>query len=322
MVVNYNYKIKINREKLESFLKTQGLTFDENIDTCLVIKDNDKIVACAAKKDNVFKMIAVSCHFQSQDFVAKLISELVAISHSEGLFHYFIFTKMIYQNHFSSIGFNLLVQYEEIGLFEMGTPLFNQYYNDINIDSNNIGTIVMNCNPFTLGHRYLIATALKDVDFLIIFVVEENKSYFDFKTRIDLVKRGVEDLDNVLVIPSGPYIISEATFPTYFLKSLDSKAKYYTNIDILMFKKIMEKLNIKKRFVGSEPNDELTAYYNNELKANFGDELIVIERKKVDDIPISASLVRKYLAENDYDKIKPLVNEYTYNYLKGRDKSE
>ena len=47
-----------------------------------------------------------------------------------------------------------------------------------------IGAIVMNCNPFTLGHKYLIKESLKKVDYLYIFVVEEDKSIFPFKDKI------------------------------------------------------------------------------------------------------------------------------------------
>ena len=40
------------------------------------------------------------------------------------------------------------------------------------------GAVVMNCNPLTLGHRYLIEQALKQCDYLMIFVVQEDKSFF------------------------------------------------------------------------------------------------------------------------------------------------
>ncbi|MDL2211584.1 [citrate (pro-3S)-lyase] ligase [Erysipelotrichaceae bacterium OttesenSCG-928-M19] len=316
MIINYNYKLKLNRDKLIDFLTSQGLQYDDNIDTCLVIKENNDIIACACKKDNVFKMIAVSCHYQSLDYVAKLVSELIAIAHKQGIFHYFIFTKMIYEQHFTNLGFALLVSYKDIGLFEMGHPTFIEYYSNILIKPNGPrGAIVMNCNPFTLGHRYLIEEALKQVDQLIIFIVQEDQSFFSFRERFKLVEEGVKDLENVSVIASGPYIISQVTFPTYFLKSLDDLAEYYTSIDIKLFKEIMERMSITKRFVGSEPHDLLTNYYNEQLKKYLGDDLIVIGRKSLDETIISASLVRKYYDNNDFIKIKPLVNENTYNFL-------
>lgn len=316
ILTQYNYNIKYNRDKLIEFLKESDLNFDENIDYCLVMKENNEIVGCACKKANVFKMIAVSPKMQSQDCVATLISGLIEQCHKENIFHYFIFTKMIYQHHFEGIGFKLLTSYKEIGLFEMGSINFDGYYNLVDIKHNCVtGSLVMNCNPFTLGHKYVIEQARKQCDQLIIFIVEEDLSFFPFSDRIQLVKEGTKDLDNIYVIGSGPYIISSATFPTYFLKSLDDQAEYYTHIDINMFVKIMEKLHISKRFVGTEPLDQLTAYYNETMKEVLKDHLQIIPRVEVEGQPISASRVRQLLEVKDFPKIKELVPQSTYDYL-------
>jgi [citrate (pro-3S)-lyase] ligase len=71
-----------------------------------------------------------------------------------------------------------------------------------------IGAVVMNCNPFTLGHRYLIEYAASKVTHLYIFAVEEDKSIFPFKDRFDLIKAGTAGLKNSTVLPSGKFIIS------------------------------------------------------------------------------------------------------------------
>lgn len=316
MIEKLNIKLKCNREKLEKFILAQNLHFDADIDLCLVVFDEDKIVASASKKRDVFKMIAVDPNYQSMNYVNKLISELISYSYEEGIFHYFIFTKTKYEKQFASLGFNLLVSYEDIGLFEKGQPSFEQYYDNIKLDASlKTGAIVMNNNPFTLGHLYLVEQALKQVEQLIIFVVEEDKSYFKFKDRFELVRQGVAHLENVIVVPSGPYIISQATFPTYFLKELNDATLYYTNIDIRLFMKIMDKLNISLRFVGEEPLDELTNFYNQQLKNNLGDRLVIIPRKEEGSEVISASRVRKYLEKQDFDSIKPLVPEHVYQFL-------
>ena len=317
IISEYNYRISFNKKKLENFLKLSDLTFDDNVDYCVVALENNEIVGCAFKDKNIFKMIAVSCKIQNEDMVSKLVTKLIEKCVEEGYFHYFIFTKMIYQIHFESLGFKLLSSYEEIGLFEKGNISFDNYYDQIDIDKDLLtGAIVMNCNPFTLGHRYLIEQALTKVKQLIIFVVEEDQSFFSFEDRIQLVKEGTSDLENVIVIPSGPYIISSATFPTYFLKEINQKNEYYTHIDVQLFKRIMDKLNITYRFVGSEPIDQVTNLYNETMKEVLGDALIVIQRKEQDDQVISASRVRKYLEEKDFDKIKELVPKTTYNLLK------
>jgi len=77
----------------------------------------------------------------------------------------------------------------------------------------------MNCNPFTLRHRYLIEKALEQCGYLIIFVVQEDKSAFPFEDRLRLVREGTADLDHVAVIPSGKFVLSSLTFSEYFNKA-------------------------------------------------------------------------------------------------------
>ncbi len=76
----------------------------------------------------------------------------------------------------------------------------------------------MNCNPFTLGHRYLIETCAEKCDMLIVFVVQEDKSYFLFEDRLSLVQEGCSDLENVCVTGSGEFILSSLTFSEYFCR--------------------------------------------------------------------------------------------------------
>ena len=183
------------------------------------------------------------------------------------------------------------------------------------------GSIVMNCNPFTLGHRYLIEYASRKVDNLYIFVVEENKSYFNFKDRLDLVKKGTADLKNVVVLPSGNFIISATTFPGYFLKNSIKDVKIDCSNDLNVFAEyIAPTLNIKKRFAGEEPLDPITNQYNEamaEILPKHGIEFDVIPRRKDEDGQgvISASRVRKYLEDGKLDEMKLLVPQTTYDYL-------
>jgi [citrate (pro-3S)-lyase] ligase len=190
--------------------------------------------------------------------------------------------------------------------------------------SGRIGSIIMKCNPFTLGHRYLINEALKEVELLYIFVVEEDKSIFPFIDRIDLVKSGTKDLKNVIVLPSGKYIISAVTFPTYFQKehitSLDNNMDASIDLDIYgQF--IAKSLDITIRFVGEEPLDIVTDMYNRQMREilpQYGIEVRIIKRKENRNMVISASRVRKLLKDNNFDKIAELVPETTLEYLKNK----
>lgn len=181
------------------------------------------------------------------------------------------------------------------------------------------GAIVMNCNPFTMGHRYLIELASQQVEVLYIFIVEEDKSLFPFKDRIELVKLGTNDLKNIVVLPSGKFIISTITFPEYFIKDSLNEVIIDPSKDIEIFaQSIAPILNINKRFVGQEPFDPITRQYNQSMKdllPPYGIELIEFDRVPFDKIPISASRVRKLLIDKNWDELSNIVPETTLNYL-------
>ena len=185
-----------------------------------------------------------------------------------------------------------------------------------------VGAIVMNCNPFTLGHLYLVEYAAAQVARLYIFVVEEDKSEFPFADRFELVRRGVKHLSNVEVLPSGKFIISQQTFSGYFNKSELQDVQVDSSEDIELFaKEIAPTLGITIRFAGSEPTDSVTRQYNETMKKilpRYGVEFREIPRKTFGGEIISASKVRESLKRGDFDTIKNLVPETTLNYLRGR----
>jgi [citrate (pro-3S)-lyase] ligase len=183
-----------------------------------------------------------------------------------------------------------------------------------------IGSIVMNCNPFTLGHRYLIEYASKKCDFLYIFVVEEDKSVFKFEDRIELVKKGTVDLSNVTVLPSGKFIISSYTFGLYFDKAEKQNENVDASLDVELFAQhIAPALGITIRFAGEEPLDNITRQYNDTIKRILPQhwiEFCVIPRKEADGAPISASRVRALLKEQNFAEIAKIVPETTLGYLR------
>ena len=180
----------------------------------------------------------------------------------------------------------------------------------------------MNCNPFTLGHRYLVEYAAAKVDKLYIFVVEEDRSEFPFADRIELVRRGVKDFPNVEVLPSGKFIISQQTFSGYFNKAELQDVAVDSSEDVEIFgKEIAPTLGITVRFAGEEPKDNVTRQYNETMKKilpRYGVDFCEIPRKEIGGEPISASSVREALKVGDFDKIKTLVPETTLLYLRGR----
>lgn len=182
-----------------------------------------------------------------------------------------------------------------------------------------IGAVVMNCNPFTLGHRYLIEKALERCDFLVIFVVEEDKSVFPFEDRLRLVDEGVKDLSNVTVIPSGKFMISSLTFTEYFNKSELQDRTIDTSLDVSVFaREIAPCLHIAKRFAGSEPFDSVTRQYNDAMRQilpEYGIEFEEIPRAEIEGETISASKVRQMIADGNLEGTRQFVPETTFDYL-------
>ena len=182
------------------------------------------------------------------------------------------------------------------------------------------GAIVMNCNPFTKGHRYLIEIASREVDNLLIFVLEEDKSFFTFSERFQMVKSGTEDLENVHVLPSGKFMISALTFPEYFIKEQKQDIKVNPITDVQIFaRSIAPELHITVRFVGTEPRDKITDQYNSILKEQlliYGIDLREIDRLEEKGQIITATEVRKLLKENKHEKLMDFVPLTTYDCLK------
>lgn len=184
-----------------------------------------------------------------------------------------------------------------------------------------VGAVVVNCNPFTRGHRHLIEQALNFVDKLYVFVVEEDASFFKFKDRFEMVKRGIKDLERVQVIPSGKYIISNDTFEQYFKKE-QVQVIESMDYDIQIFGDVLvRELGIKYRFVGEEPFDKVTREYNETMKRilpQFGVKVVEIPRKTIviGGNIISATSVREAIYNKDNNLINELCPETTVSYLK------
>jgi cytidyltransferase-like protein len=177
------------------------------------------------------------------------------------------------------------------------------------------GVVVMNCNPFTLGHRYLIEQAAKQVERLFVMVVREDCSLFAYAERKAMVEQGVAHLKNVTVIDGSEYAISQATFPTYFLKRLDDAADTQMLLDLDLFRRhIAPALGATVRFVGTEPTDQLTRRYNQLMHEVLADVREIVRLEKEGNA-VSASRVRKAMEQGDMSTIRQLVPPTTLPYI-------
>ncbi|WP_025866027.1 adenylyltransferase/cytidyltransferase family protein [Prolixibacter bellariivorans] len=171
----------------------------------------------------------------------------------------------------------------------------------------NNGIAAMNCNPFTLGHRYLVSTASKMVDTLYVFVVEEDKSYFPFEQRFEMIKEGLKNIANVEVVPTGKFLVSSMTFPDYFSKEEGFNPAMNVAYDFEIFVNyIAPALDLRNRFIGNEPFCRTTRTHHNIMKKTLpqkGISVIEIERLENKFGAISASTVRKLIKDKEFDKL-------------------
>ncbi|MBK5240842.1 [citrate (pro-3S)-lyase] ligase [Clostridium sp.] len=323
-VERINLKDKDRVKEVKDFLLKFNLKFDDNADYTIVIRQNDEIKATCSKAKNVFKCFAVSDDLRGAGVSAMLMGAISDRLFEEEIYHSFIFTKVGNIDIFSSLGYKLIQKVENVALLESGIYDIRRYLEDIQVEysidkTTEKAAIVMNCNPFTLGHKYLIEEAASKSKEVLVFIVEEDKSSFPFNYRYDMVKKGVSHLPNVKVIKGGEYIISAATFPSYFLRVEDERLKAYTTLDATIFGRYFcERLNITKRFIGEEPYCKVTNAYNNALKKilpAYGVEVVEVKRKALMGDIISASKVRKLIKEDKISEIENIVPSSTWKFL-------
>ena len=261
------------RRRVEAFLTANGLRLAP-LDRYVVVtrdEDGDEILAGGGLDGNVIKCVAVSESARSEGLMNILVSRLIAIAREEGRESVKVFTKPENEGIFKSLGFALIASSPNAILMENGRgglPEYRKYLESLARPGRN-GAIVMNANPFTKGHRYLVEQAASQVDNLYVIVVKEDRSRFPYVERKAMIEAGCAGLDNVVVCEGSDYAISAATFPTYFLKKLDDATDTQIALDLDLFvNHIAQPLGVTVRFAGSEPEDALTRRYN-ELMAEI-----------------------------------------------------
>ncbi|HBC7430481.1 TPA: [citrate (pro-3S)-lyase] ligase [Providencia rettgeri] len=314
--------------EITQFLKENDLELDSSIDVFITISRNEKLIACGGLAKNVIKCVAISDDARGEGLALKLATELVNLAYENNTTHLFIYTKFQNESLFQQCGFHTIATVPNIMvLMENSCCYLKRYIESLKAqrkEGKKIGAIVMNANPFTLGHRYLIEQAAKACDWLHLFVVKEDTSRFPYKVRLNLIEAGTKGIENLTIHKGSEYIISRATFPCYFIKDKTVANNCYTEIDIKIFRQyIAPALGITHRFVGSEPFCQVTNQYNQDMRfwlktdaMNFPPiELVEFPRTIINGTAVSASQVRRLLAKKDLAAIKPIVPEATYQYL-------
>lgn len=311
------------RLKVESFLSTFNLLLDKDVENTIVAKFGDEVIGTCSHAGKVLKCFAVKEGFREQGIASKLITHITNELFDKGIYETFIFTEPKNIPLFTGLNYREVQRVEEVVLLEGSMSNIKRYvekmFKNSGLDKREKVALVMNCNPFTLGHRYLIEKASMENNEVIIFIVEEERSLFPFEVRKNLVKIGTADLKNVHVLSGGNYIISSATFPSYFLRQEDIRINAYAKLDAEIFGRYIGPVfNIEKRYIGTEPYCSITNQYNKALSnilPKYDIEVIETNRLNVENTPISASEVRRLIKAGNYDIIKRLVPKVTYEFL-------
>lgn len=285
----------------------------------VLVWDNEELIATGSREGNILKCIAVDDARQGEGLTATVLTNLRQEAFQAGFSHLFLYTKPRNEHLFTPLLFYPVARTGQVLLMEDDPRGIRSFLSGLRAPEGECGAIVMNADPFTLGHRYLVETAANMCRNLLVFVLSEDRGHFPADVRLELVRRGTADLPNVTVLPTGPYLISSATFPTYFLKDRDSATDVQCMLDVEIFlRHFVPRFSITRRFVGTEPLSQLTARYNEILKAQLpprGVELIEIPRTERSGAPVSASAVRAALAASDKERVRDLVPQTTFDYL-------
>ena len=296
----------------EAFLSSCGIRLEAVDEWYCIQADDGSLIAGAGIQGSTIKCVAVADSHRGEGLLPKLISHIISLHQGENLR---VFTKPEYRALFEDLGFRLLAQAPEAVLLENGRGL-EEYIKQISrlrpsdsARNDKSGVIVMNANPFTLGHRYLVERALEKVESLVIIPVKEEQE-FTYEERREMIVKGCEGLP-VTVVEGSDYSISALTFPTYFLKDLNQAAETQMRLDLDLFgRHIVPALKADVRFVGTEPEDRLTARYNALMKEMLPIPVVEVERLA----GVSASRVRSA----KYTEAAALTPASTHPYLLAR----
>ena len=319
-------------DEVDALLISEGIRRDANLDyTCGMYDDEMHIIATGSCFGNTLRCFAVSHEHQGEGLMNSIVSHLIEFQFSRGNTHLFLYTKCNSAKFFGDLGFYEIARIDgQIVFMENRKTGFQNYLRTFAKDTlpegltaetptRKIAALVMNANPFTLGHQYLVEKAAAENDLLHPFIVREDASLVPFKIRKQLVMKGTAHLKNICYHDSGPYIISNATFPSYFQKDENAVIESHATLDLTVFTQIAKVLGITRRYVGEEPTSLVTGIYNlimSEKLPEQGIECIVVSRKTCEDTPISASNVRLALQNGDYDTLSKLVPQTTLDYFK------
>lgn len=314
------------RRRIESLLAESGIGLDEKPDVTLALLDSGELAATGSITGNTLRSIAVQSRYKGSNCFNVLIGHLMDILNRKGVRPVFVFTKPDAVQSFLRLGFYTIAKSDEVALLENSPTAFRQYLENLSLSKvadKPTAAIVMNANPFTRGHLYLVETACRENAHVHLFVVSSEASSFPYEVRFRLIRDGTSHLKNLTLHAGGNYIISAATFPRYFIREADDVSRIQAELDLRLFgDKIARVLGVTRRYAGEEPYCMTTRLYNETMKRilpEYGIEVREISRLEDPDGAISASRVRNGIRQDNLEHLDGLVPDSTYDYLRSEE---
>lgn len=298
-----------------ALLAQTGLRDEHDAELTVLLTEDDRLLGCGSLSGKVIKQVAVSPEAGGQDVCARVVTVLVQQAAALGIPCPFLFTKPKNKRLFRSLGFYPVAETSEIAMLSRRRDALDRFLAPLPRWPDGItGCVVCHADPFTRGHLHLITAAAVQCSHVLVFVLAEEGGPFPAADRLSLVQTGTAHLPNVTVCSGGDFLVSRATFPAYFLRDAQTAEEARCELDLTLFGQyIAPALHISRRFVGEEPFSPTTAAYNRRMKEllpTFG--ISVTELPRLENI--SATTVRRLLAEGRINAIQSLVPESTYAY--------
>lgn len=311
--------------RIETLLLEEGIKKDKNLDySCGITDEYGRLVATGSCFGSTLRCFAVHKSCRGMGLLNQIAAHLIEVEYARGNTHLFLYTKCESAPFFKDLGFHTIVRIEsELVFMENTKKGFSSYLATLRSTPSygrNAAAVVLNANPFTLGHKALVERACRENDIVHLFGVSEEKSLIPYPVRKQLILDGCRCFPNLIYHDSGPYIISSATFPSYFQKDDVSVIRGHALLDAAVFCEITRALGISKRYIGEEPKSLVTGIYNETLKKELplhGITCVEIPRFQVNNMPVSASDARLAIRDGDFKRLQSLVPDTTFDYFTG-----
>lgn len=313
--------------QIDALLEQEGIRRDRHLDyICAMYDESQNIIATGSCFGNTLRCFAVSGSHQGEGLLNQIVTHLMSVQLERGNTRLFLYTKLSTARFFGDLGFYEIARVDNTLVFmENRRNGFSNYLKELaRHKGERSAAIVMNANPFTLGHQYLVEKAAAEWGTVHLFLVSEDASLVPFSVRKRLVQAEISHLSNVHLHDTGPYIISSATFPSYFLKEENAVIRGHALLDLAVFTQIAHTLDISCRYVGEEPTSRVTGLYNKIMSLELpkaGIECQVVPRLEIAGEPVSASTVRRALRDGDWAGLRRLVPPVTYDYFTSEEAS-